>query len=83
MLKQIKLNKLISSLASYYWLQKASGGSSLRNPVERSRVSVTGSGEAGSGPQAAKTIMWLLLGVRSRPSANDNNSLIVQARGRE
>ena len=41
-----------------------------------STVPVTGSGEVGSGPQAAKTIIWLLLGVRSRPSANNNNSLI-------
>lgn len=43
-----------------------------------STVPVTGSGEVGSGPQAAKTIIWLLLGVRSRPSANNNNPLINQ-----
>lgn len=41
-----------------------------------STVPVTGSGEAGSGPQAAKTIIWLLLGVGSGPSAKNNKSLI-------
>lgn len=41
-----------------------------------STVPVTGSGESGSGPQAAKTIIWLLLGVGSGPSAKNNKSLI-------
>lgn len=56
---------------------------SLSLYLETSTVPVTGSGKVGSGPQAAKTIIWLLLGVRSRPSANNNNSLISRERGGE
>lgn len=49
--------------------------------MERSEVPVMGSGEAWFKPQAAKTIIWLLLGVEGRLSANDNNSLINQEGG--
>ena len=51
--------------------------------MERSTDPVTGSGEVGSGPRAAKTIIWLLLGVRSGLAANNNNSLIDRERERE
>lgn len=50
-----------------------------RWPWKHPQSPVRGSGECEAGARAAKTIIWFLLGVKSRPSANHNKPLIRRA----